>query len=487
MKRKIAIVLFVCLILRVETRAQQSASTELASSALQIPQIPLPQQSASVLRVQLGKSLLITSPEPLQRVSVTDPTIATAVVVSPTQVLIHGMKAGSETLILWDSNERARSFELAVDVDVAGLRESIRQMFPNEKLEITQSGGSLVLTGNVSAKEIGDRAAALAATMSPNIVNLVQTTNGRQVVLLQVRFAEVDRTALQQAGVTLFSTGATNTIGLIGTHQFAQPAANLGAIPATVSGGSEVKAQNLVSGGIGRTADGTPAAFGFSDLLNIFLFRPDLNLGAAIKALQQKNVLQILAEPNVMAMNGTEASFLAGGEFPFPVVQGGANVGAVTIEFKEFGIRLNFKPQIMPDGVIRLKVAPEVSALDFANGLTISGFTVPALTSRKALTEVELRDGQSFAIAGLIDNRTAEVAQKIPGLGDIPVLGALFKSRSQSKTNTELLVMVTPKLVEPLSPAQVPPLPEFPKPFLDQQKFDGRSGEIRPNTPGVRP
>jgi pilus assembly protein CpaC len=469
MKRTIGIILFLCLVLSVETQAQQ-------------PQAP------TALRVMLGKSLLITSPEPLQRISVTDPAIATAVVISPTQVLIHGIKAGSGTLILWDTNDRARSFDLVVDVDMVALRESMRQMFPSETLQVAQSGGSLVLTGNVSAKEVSDRVAALAATMSPNVVNLVQTTNGRQVVLLQVRFAEVDRTALQQAGMTLFSTGAANTIGVIGTHQFASPAANVGAIPANVTPGSEVKSQNLVSGGIGRTADSTPAAFGFSDLLNIFLFRPDLNLGAAIKALQQKNVLQILAEPNVMALNGTEASFLAGGEFPFPVVQGGANVGAVTIEFKEFGVRLNFKPQIMPDGVIRLKVAPEVSALDFANGLSISGFTVPALTSRKAFTEVELRDGQSFAIAGLIDNRLADVAQKIPVLGDIPVLGAFFKSRSQNKSNTELLVMVTPKIVEPLSPGQVPALPEFPKPFIDPLKFDGKSGEIPPRSnPGVRP
>jgi pilus assembly protein CpaC len=202
--------------------------------------------------------------------------------------------------------------------------------------------------------------------------------------------------------------------------------------------------------------------------------------------LQQRNVLQILAEPNVMAINGTEASFLAGGEFPFPIVQGGAAVGSVTIQFKEFGIRLNFVPNIMPDGVIRLKVSPEVSALDFARGLNVSGFTIPSLSSRKATTEVELRDGQSFAIAGLIDNRLTEVAQRIPILGDVPILGTFFRSRSQSKTNTELLVMVTPKLVDPLSPGQSPSLPLFPKPFLDPPKFDGKSGES-PSRPGAKP
>jgi pilus assembly protein CpaC len=177
-----------------------------------------------------------------------------------------------------------------------------------------------------------------------------------------------------------------------------------------------------------------------------------------------------------MAVNGTESSFLAGGEFPFPVVQGGSN-NAVTVQFKEFGIRLNFTPQVQQDGMIRLKVAPEVSSLDFANGLTISGFTVPALTSRKATTEVDLRDGQSFAIAGLMDNRVVDVASKVPGLSSIPILGNLFKSRSTNKTNTELLVMVTPKMISGNTPAPAPV--EFPKPFLDTGKFDGKKEESK--------
>jgi pilus assembly protein CpaC len=483
MKSKIGLVLVLGLLtFRIQTHAQQIAATKvampiLAAEARSAEQAALPQQTSSDVRVQLGKSLLITSQDALQRVSVTDPTIATAVIVSPTQVLIHGLKAGSQTLVLWDAREQARSFNLIVELDVNALKETIGQMFPGETLQVMQSGGSLVLTGNVSSKIVADRAAALAATMSPSVVNLVQITQGRQVVLLQVKFAEVDRTALQQIGMTLFSTGATNTIGVIGTHQFETPAANVGAIPNNVNPGSEVKAPDIAAGGIGRKLNPTPAAFGFSDLLNIFLFRPDINLGTVIRALQERNVLQILAEPNVMAMNGTEASFLAGGEYPYPVIQGGANVGAVTIQYKEFGVRLTFKPEIMPDGVIRLKVAPEVSALDYANSLNISGFTIPSLTSRKALTEVELKDGQSFAIAGLIDNRLSEIAQKIPFLGDIPILGTFFKSRAQNKSNTELLVMITPKLVEALSPSQEPALPAFPKPFIDPHQFDGKSGE----------
>lgn len=193
-------------------------------------------------------------------------------------------------------------------------------------------------------------------------------------------------------------------------------------------------------------------------------------------------MLQILAEPNVLAMNGREASFLAGGEFPFPVVQGGSNFTAVTIEFREFGIKVNFTPEVLPGDRIRLKVAPEVSALDFANALTISGFLVPALSTRRAETEVELHNGQSFAIAGLIDNRFLESLTKIPFLGDLPLLGHLFRSKELSQNNTELLVMVTPTLVEAMDPDQVP-LPKFPKPFMDTDKFDGVTGESQSAQP----
>ncbi len=433
------------------------------------------QQGPGQLHVQLGKSFLITSQQELQRVSITDSAIASTVVVSPTQILIHGLKAGSGTLILWDSHERPQVFDLTVDLDVNSLRDTMRTMFPGETLQVAQSGGSLVLTGNVSSKAVSDRAAAVAATMSPAVVNMVQTAEARQTVLLQVKFAEIDRAAIQQLGINLFSTGALNTPGAVSTQQFSPLAGNVGAIPANARGGGSAAAPNVAAGGIGRTLEGTPASFGFSDLLNVFLFRPDLNLGAQIKALQQKNLLQVLAEPNVLATNGTEASFLAGGEFPFPVVQGGT-LNAVTILFKEFGIRLNFLPQIMPDGLIRLKVAPEVSTLDFSNALTISGFTVPALSSRKANTQVELRDGQTFAIAGLIDNRVTELASKIPVLGDLPILGNFFKSRAQNKTNTELLVMVTPRLVQAAPPEQLPAQPEFPKQFLDRPQFDGKPG-----------
>ncbi|PYS13516.1 MAG: type II and III secretion system protein, partial [Acidobacteria bacterium] len=367
MKSKIGIAIILCIF----AAGSQMKALPVAPTAAPATEDGQPPEVRAQLHVQLGKSFLIASQQELQRVSVTDPAIASTVIVSPTQILVHGLKAGSGTLILWDSQDRPQVFDLTVDLDVSSLRETMRAMFPGEPLQVAQSGGSLVLTGNASSKTVSDRAAALAATMSPAVVNMVQTTEAapaRQAVLLQVKFAEVDRAAVQQLGVNLFSTGATNSA--VSTQQFGPLS------PANARGGN------------------SGATVGISDLLNVFLFRPDLNLGVTIRALQQKNLLQVLAEPNVLAMNGAEASFLAGGEFPFPVLQGGSVANAVTIQFKEFGVRLNFLPQILPDGVIRLKVAPEVSALDFANGLNVSGFFIPALSSRKASTQVELRDGQ---------------------------------------------------------------------------------------------
>jgi pilus assembly protein CpaC len=277
---------------------------------------------------------------------------------------------------------------------------------------------------------------------------------GTQEVLLQVKFAEVDRTAVQQLGVNFLSTGAGNTVGTTTTQQF-------GAF-----------GQQQITDSFPRpSGSGFQTSQTVQDALNLFLFRPDIHLGAVIKALEQKNLLQILAEPNLIAMNGKEASFLAGGQFPFPVVQPGAGFTAVTIQFKDFGVKLAFTPVIMPNGDIYLKVAPEVSTLDFTNALTISGFVVPALSTRKAETEFEMQDGQSFVIAGLMDNRVTNLYSKIPGLGDIPILGNLFRSRNLQKSNSELMVLVTAKKVSPDRVA--PPVPKYPQPFLDPNKFDG--------------
>jgi pilus assembly protein CpaC len=202
--------------------------------------------------------------------------------------------------------------------------------------------------------------------------------------------------------------------------------------------------------------------------LNLFAYFPGLNLGATVKALESKGLVQVLAEPNVLAQNGKQGSFLAGGEYPFPVAQNSGNGGGttITIQFKEYGIRLNFIPTITPRGTIRLQVAPEVSSLDFTNAVTISGYSVPAIAVRRVKTEIELDKGQSFAIGGLLDNRETETFQKIPFIGDIPILGKFFQSIDRTKSNTELIVIVTPEVVNPI-PAGAPlPQPSFPQPFL---------------------
>jgi pilus assembly protein CpaC len=269
-------------------------------------------------------------------------------------------------------------------------------------------------------------------------------------ILLEVKFAEVDRTAITQLGINILSLPGAKNVGTTTTGQFSPPGL--------------VNGQSGSSGGTSSLTN----TFGLSDLLNIFIFRQDINLAATIKALQVKDVLQILAEPNLITASGKEASFLAGGEFPYPVLQGTAVGGSqgVTIQFKEFGVRLTFTPTLMADGSIHLKVKPEVSSLDFANALIISGFTIPALSTRRVESEMDLQDGQSFAIAGLVDNRVTEQLSKIPGLGDIPILGKLFQSKSLNKSHNELLVLVTPRVVHRGAAPQVPPGPVFPLPFL---------------------
>lgn len=415
------------------------------------------------LTVIASKSIIVNTAEPIERVSVTDQAIADAIVISPQQVMINGKSPGIVSLILWDRTGKTTSYDLVVEVDISLLQRQIEEQFPTENINISSAKGAVVLSGTASEPRVVEKAIEISGSFSPKVINLLQLPPppDTEQILLQVKFADVDRVATQQLGINIFSTGATNTLGSTSTQQFSPPFNNLNlSTNSPATGPGFISTQTL------------------QDVLNIFAFRFDLNIGATIKALQQKNLLQILAEPNLLASNGKEASFLAGGEFPFPVVQGGQNINTVTIQFKEFGVRLNFTPTITPSGKIRLKVRPEVSALDFTNAVTIGGFFVPALSTRRAETEVELADGQSFAIAGLIDNRLNEVYNKIPGLGDIPILGYLFRSRQLNKSKTELLVLVTPKFVKPLNPDQLPPLPENPKPFLDPQKFDGKVGRV---------
>lgn len=421
---------------------------------------------AAPLRVMVGKSLLINTTERLRRVSITDPAVADAIVVTPTQILIHGRAPGEVSLLIWDEMERSRSFDLRVDVDVSAVAEEEKRVFPDEQIEVTASRNAVVLSGHVSTEDVAKRAGLIAEGYSKSVVNVLSYgAVGAQEVLLEVKFAEVDRSATVQLGTNFFSTGgASKFVGATTTGQF-------GGFTAAGPGASTTSS----TGSTSSTASGSSnPTINFTDALNIFLFRPDINFGAIVRALQQKNLLQILAEPNLIAVNGKEASFLAGGEFPFPVVQPGQGFTAVTIQFREFGVRLKFTPTITPNGNIHLRATPEVSTLDFANGLTVSGFRVPALSTRRADTEFELKDGQSFVIAGLMDNRTTKIMNKVPGIGDIPVLGNLFRSKDVTRSNSELMVMVTARRISPTQ--QGPTGPKFPEPFLDQGKFDKPNG-----------
>jgi pilus assembly protein CpaC len=392
---------------------------------------------------------------------VTDPAIADATVVAPREVLIDGKAAGTVSLILWGANDR-RQYDIVVDPGVSTLEQRLQVLFPNEQIQVAANGDAVILSGRVSSNEVSLRAAEVArATSSKSqIVNLLQLPGGAgsQQVLLQVRFAEVSRRALKELGVSLFTspTGIENTLGRVTTQQFAAPG---------FSGVESTKE----SSSFGADVISSKGEFTFGDFLNLFLFSQKYDVGAMVRALRGKGLFQSLAEPNLIAYNGQEASFLAGGEIPVPVVSGTTNT--VSVDYKEYGIRLNFKPTVAGD-TIRLRVRPEVSTLDFPNGILLSGFRIPALATRRAETEVELKDGQSFAIAGLLSNLSQDDANEVPGLAKLPIIGHLFRSKAERAEQTELMVLITPQLIRPLNPDEVPPLPTL------QQRFIRRDDQV---------
>lgn len=429
------------------------------------------QSEGQVLHVFVGKSVVINLQAPVTRILSSNPAVIDTLATSPTQVVVEGKTPGVSSLILWDSSGHSQMLDVTVDVNISRLRAAIEESYPTQHITVQSDGAHLLLTGTVSDPKTVDDVVKLAGQYSSGVVNsLIVVPIHEKQILLEVKFAEVDRTKLQQFGINFFSTGAANTVGTVSTQQFSPP--TLQSQTGGGAGGGGISASSLT----------------ITDPLNIFAFRPDMNLGATIRDLQTKSVLQILAEPNLLAMNGQKASFLAGGEFPFPVVQGGQNIGVVTIQFRPFGVRLEFTGYLGEGNVIRLHMIPEVSTLDFSNAVTISGFTVPALSTRRAETEIELKDGQSFGIAGLLDNRAQVQFSKVPGIGDIPILGNFFRSRSINRSNSELLVLVTPRVVDPTRAEIAPKAPPAnPIKFLDNPGFDkdmpARAKEPSKNVP----
>ena len=389
----------------------------------------------------VGRSTLLTVGQPITRVSLTSPEVADAMVTSPGQLLIHGKAPGTISMFVWDRAGGIKRYEVIVRRDLSELLQQVKQLFPGEPITVHSNGTDVVISGTVSSKYVIDKAAEVAAgyvEKKEDVVNLLRQQEGiaSNQVLLRVRFAEVSRSALQELGASFFTNGLDDRwIGRTSTQQFAAPVFDDGRVV-------------------------------FSDLLNLFLFDAKNSVGGVIKALQNKGLFQSLAEPNLIAENGKEASFLAGGEYPYPVVQGGGDRNSVTIQFKEFGVRLTFTPTIVGTDLVKLKVAPEVSSLDFANALTIEGFRVPAISTRRTQTEVELQDGQTFAIAGLMNNTLTSQMSKIPGIGDIPILGYLFRSKAAQKNQTELVVMITPTILRRGTTGVSPKLPDLVEPYL---------------------
>lgn len=447
----------------IRLRAFSYPSATLALGLLLFQAVTLTAQQAPAgpferIELTAGRSTVLTTDFDITRVAVTNPAVADALAVAPRELLVDGRAPGTVSLIVWGATRRVQ-YDIVVDQGVPDLQQRLRALFPGEDVQVMMDTASVILSGRVSNNAVSLRIAEVARAAAPEaqLINMLELPGGQgsQQVMLQVRIAEVNRRALQEVGVSFFTgaTGAGDFIGRSTTGQFSAPGFD--------------DLQRFESNGEVTSLSGDIT---FSDFLNLFLFNTQYNVGALIRALETKGFFQSLAEPNLIAYNGQEASFLAGGELPIPMVQGAS--GAVSVEYREFGIRLTFTPTIAGD-MIRLKVRPEVSALDFANGITLQGFLIPALSVRRAETDVELRDGQSFAIAGLLDNVLQEQRQAIPILSRIPIIGHLFRTMSERVERTELMVLITPRLVRALNPDEVPSLPVMPGRFLPPENMLG--------------
>jgi pilus assembly protein CpaC len=410
--------------------------------------IPLAIHSATAgdaLHITVGRSIVLTSASPLRRVYVGNPAILQTFTSGSTEIVLTAKSAGVSSMILWDETGGHRLYTVSADLDPEALRASLTEAFPGSSIHAETAEGKVFLTGSVASDAASDAAFKMASLYTKDVVNSLQVVpvHGKQVQL-KLRIVEIDRTRLEQFGINFFAGGSI--AAATSTRQFAS----------------------------GNT--GTGSSLTVSDPLNLLLYSSKLGVGVTVQDLEQKQILQVLAEPTLTTMSGLPARFLSGGEFPFPVVQGGG-VGAsaaISIQFRPYGVKVEFTPTVNADGSIRLKLAPEVSTLDYSNSVTISGFTVPALSTRRAETEVEIQDGQSFMVSGLLDHRTTEIMSRMPGIASIPILGQLFRSKNFNHSIVELVIIVTATVVDPLAspPAPPPSEPQFVVPNLDPGVFD---------------
>ncbi|MGE0885045.1 MAG: type II and III secretion system protein family protein [Blastocatellales bacterium] len=416
--------------------------------------------------VLVGQSRVIEFNEDYERLSISDPKIAEVVPINYKQALVNGLTFGQVNLVAWAKRkpgdpERMVVFDIYVQVNLSLIDNQIKILFPKENIQLSQANNSVVLSGSVTKPELADQVQKIIEAAGLKVTNLLKgpVLDAAQVQL-QIRVAEVNRKIMREVSTAYGFNNST--------------------IPTFVSSGGPGVGDATSILRDPNSPTGTAAATG---LANFLLGIPSSSLGpqAFVRALYQRGALRDLAEPNLIAMHGQKASFLAGGEFPIPVIQN-VNQGqtAITVIFKEFGVKLDFTPTIIDENHIRLELAPEVSSLDFASGVSIQSLVIPGLRVRRAKTVLELRDGQSFALAGLIDNNEQVNLSKVPLLGDIPILGELFKSRSFQRNETELLFLATVKLVEPLNPDQLPRLPGVSelKPVTPNPTVPGAAGQI---------
>src|SRR6185295_2289556 len=427
------------------------------------------QRDIQKLELTSGKSKVLDLPAAIKRASLANPEVADTVVLSPTQLYLTGKATGITNLTLWnESGKMIGMYDVVIAPDLSRLKENIHKTLPEEQgILVTSSHDHITLSGTASSANNLSRALSIAEAYAPKkVINSMQV-GGVQQVMLEVRVAEMNRELIKRLGIN-FSAMGPNEFGvsLLGGLTSLTGFTNPGV------GGGAATVTNVVSQAI-------QGVFGFDT--------GSLSWTGFIDALKEQNLVKVLAKPTLVSLNGQEAAFLAGGEFPIPVPQA---FGLVTIQFKKFGVGLVFTPNIINSKHISLTVAPEVSELDFQNALRLQGFVVPAITTRRAATTIELADGQSFAIGGLLRDNVKESINKYPGLGDIPILGALFRSTSFQKNETELLIIVTAHLVKPLDMnAQSLPTDYFVEPnnfefylmgYAEKGGFGGKAGQKSP-------
>lgn len=434
-----------------------SANGEVVAKTSDVPVATPPMAAFSerdtagdALHVIVGHTMFLDIAERVKRVYVANPAVVDSYTASPHQIVVTAKGPGTGSVILWDESGHTRAYLFSADIDVEDLAASIKRALPLDNVQVHSRESHVVLTGVVSTDARAEVAVKLATMYSKDVTNSIVVNRALvKQVTLKVRIIEVDRSKANQFAFNFFSQGGS----LISNTTTQQYQSNPVVTPATGT---------------------TPTTLTVSNALNLLLFSTKLNVGATIQDLESKQVLQILAEPSITTLSGEKANFLAGGEFPFPVVQGSSTgTTSITIQFRSYGVKLEFTPVVNADGTIELKVAPEVSALDYTNSVTISGYTIPAISTRRAETQVTLNNGQSFAISGLLDRRTTDLYSLTPGIGNVPILGQLFKSKSVTHSTGELIVIVSPEIVNPLKTSEPIAEPKQVMPFLAPDKFDG--------------